>query len=426
MSMPPRGRLRARTLASAAGACAAALVLTACGGSDEGSGGASSNGSDTAAGLTGTPIKVVVSSGIDTPLGSYNGDFAAAEAAAAEINAAGGVNGQPIEIITCNNRIEPNASAQCAQEAVSQQAAAITGTDLYGSSNYPALTAADVVASYIPLNFPDYSADNHPVAGGGIGEMLGGGVAAAEAGAKSVTFVNLDTPGVDQLIANETAVAEKQGLTVKDVIRLSLTTTNFSTALQQMKDSGADAVVLQTSGPQVASILQAAQQLNFDPIWVSDYSVFNSDVLDTVAKFPTANIHLVSTLPPLTDTDNPGIAAYTEAVDALEESGDSDADPKWRNENAVYVWTFVHALAEVARTTEGEATSESIAAAMTSPDTSVDVPGLLTAWKPGTPGSSSQYPTLMDDLPVYHGPLTDGVYEASAEPVPAVEGVTLQ
>ncbi|WP_165818441.1 ABC transporter substrate-binding protein [Frankia canadensis] len=68
-----------------------------------------------------------------------------AKAAAAKINAAGGVNGRQIEIQSCNDQFDPNTAVACAQKAVSQKVSGVlTGYTSYGSKIVPVLAAAKI------------------------------------------------------------------------------------------------------------------------------------------------------------------------------------------------------------------------------------------------------------------------------------------
>ena len=115
------------------GLLAATLGLTACGNSDD-SGSASDSG-----------IKLMVIGDLETPVQALPQLVVAAKAAAKEINAAGGVNGQEITILSCNTQGDPNVSASCARKAVSERVSAVVGMlSLTSSSIMPILEAAKI------------------------------------------------------------------------------------------------------------------------------------------------------------------------------------------------------------------------------------------------------------------------------------------
>jgi ABC-type branched-subunit amino acid transport system substrate-binding protein len=68
-----------------------------------------------------------------------------AEAAAASINAAGGVDGRKIDVITCNDNNDPNGAATCARKAVSEKVVALVGGFSSGQASIvPILTQAKI------------------------------------------------------------------------------------------------------------------------------------------------------------------------------------------------------------------------------------------------------------------------------------------
>jgi ABC-type branched-subunit amino acid transport system substrate-binding protein len=108
-----------------------AVALTACGSSSSSSTGAAASGatsSSSASTATGAASSSASSTATGTPyvVGMINDDptqpepdqYATVEAAAKQINAAGGVNGHPIQVIHCSGQLNPNATAACARQFV--------------------------------------------------------------------------------------------------------------------------------------------------------------------------------------------------------------------------------------------------------------------------------------------------------------------
>jgi ABC-type branched-subunit amino acid transport system substrate-binding protein len=80
---------------------------------------------------------------------SANGGFPeaidGAKAAAAQYNAAGGIDGHQITIESCNDQFDANTDAACAQQAVTDKVAAVvTGYASYGASIVPTLANAKI------------------------------------------------------------------------------------------------------------------------------------------------------------------------------------------------------------------------------------------------------------------------------------------
>src|SRR4051794_10278770 len=72
-----------------------------------------------------TPVKLMVIAPVATPIQNVPDAEAGAQAAAAAINKAGGINGRAIQIEFCNTRSAVNAATQCARQAVSDQVVAV-------------------------------------------------------------------------------------------------------------------------------------------------------------------------------------------------------------------------------------------------------------------------------------------------------------
>lgn len=108
--------LRVTGLPAALAICA--LALAACGSSDESSSGES--------GSTET-VKIMAMGPIEAPDFSLPSIGVGAEAAVEKINAAGGIDGQQIELIVCNDGNDPNKAVACAREAIDEEVAALVG-----------------------------------------------------------------------------------------------------------------------------------------------------------------------------------------------------------------------------------------------------------------------------------------------------------
>jgi hypothetical protein len=109
--------------------------------------GCSSNSASTSAGSTTQnskgAVKIFVTSSFTGATFSDPEALSGAEAAASTINAAGGINGHPIVIISCDDQLTPSLATQCAQKAVKDGVTAVTGVLLFGQQTFSVLTPAE-------------------------------------------------------------------------------------------------------------------------------------------------------------------------------------------------------------------------------------------------------------------------------------------
>jgi hypothetical protein len=126
-------------------------------------------------------------------MGTGNPEFpGGAQAAAAAINAAGGINGHPIDLIVCSDELNPEFARQCARTAVQQHVAAIVGLQTFNETTVlPVLDAAGIpVIGIFPFtNAALSSRISFPLTSGFIGQTIGMGLQLAHSGAREVRVI---------------------------------------------------------------------------------------------------------------------------------------------------------------------------------------------------------------------------------------------
>src|SRR5262245_50409513 len=109
---------------------AAVLTLSACTSSGNSSSGGTSAGGGTGNTASGTPLKI----GIQLPIKAvvdYSEAVSAAQGAVRAINAAGGVDGHPLQLETCNTQLNPTQEQACARKMISDKVVAMVGNANY-------------------------------------------------------------------------------------------------------------------------------------------------------------------------------------------------------------------------------------------------------------------------------------------------------
>src|SRR5207302_5065094 len=114
------------------------------------------------AGTSSTPIKLMVIGELSSPAISVPQLVTGAQAAINSANAAGGVHGHKLELLSCNTQTDPNVAAGCARQAVTEKVSAVVGMlSLEGNSVQPIIAAANTptIANQAPAPL-DYTSPN--------------------------------------------------------------------------------------------------------------------------------------------------------------------------------------------------------------------------------------------------------------------------
>lgn len=183
---------RVRAGALATGALAACVSLAAgCGAVPGATGGSGDDG----------PITVMTWAPEDTKTSNKPGMPAFAEAYARWVNGQGGINGRPLNVLTCNDRNDTVTAARCARRAVEEGAVAVVGSySQYADSFMPALEGAGIpyIGGYGITNNEFTSPLSYPVNGGQPTLLAGLGRTLADT-CGPVTLIRPDTIAGDQL-----------------------------------------------------------------------------------------------------------------------------------------------------------------------------------------------------------------------------------
>jgi ABC-type branched-subunit amino acid transport system substrate-binding protein len=114
----------------------ALAVAAACGGT---AAGPSAGGSDA--------IKLMVIADLTAPGFSFPQIVTGAQAAVNEINAAGGIDGHQVELLSCDSQNDPNSAAACARRAISENVSAVVGMQSLQSNGAVAVLEKAKIAS---------------------------------------------------------------------------------------------------------------------------------------------------------------------------------------------------------------------------------------------------------------------------------------
>ncbi|WP_230314100.1 ABC transporter substrate-binding protein [Nakamurella alba] len=336
-----------------------ALGVTACGSSADTSGSTSSGGGGGDGG-----IHFQVTAAVGSSLTNYPDVEAGANAAVAAINKAGGVNGKQITMTFCNTRGDVNQAMACARQADTDGADAVLGrVDIYSPQTLPIIEAAKIpdIGSVSTGADLDYvSPITFPLAPGTFGAYAASPQAFKDGGAKSMVVVTVDL-GIGIKQAEVTgAVGEAIGLEVKPMIKVPTQgVTDFTPFAQQVKDSGADAVLIQLGPTGGQAFVKAADAIGLQAqLGGTAFSLGQSEGAGLGAL--ASRLMVTSPYPSTDDLSVDGIARYNKELD---DNGVAK-DPALRRLAGLNAWLSVYAAAEVAKTIQGDVTKESMLEAL--------------------------------------------------------------
>lgn len=219
-----------------------------------------------AAAPTGSPVTIMVTAPLSSPDFSVPEVASGAQAAAAAVNAAGGISGHPVRIVTCNDQANPNNAAQCAQTAISQHVTAVTGFFLFGPQIFDATQKAGVpVLDSQPVSAQAGTAANSfPINAGGIAEWYGIGRQVVKNGDKNVAVIQVNTDA-----STYNATFAKQGVkaqhgTVTGTVTATAGAPDYAPYIHQALARGNPQSIIYVGTPQdFPKVALAAQQANF-------------------------------------------------------------------------------------------------------------------------------------------------------------------
>ncbi|MET0577122.1 MAG: ABC transporter substrate-binding protein, partial [Ilumatobacteraceae bacterium] len=313
---------------------------------------------------SGEPVKVMVISQLDAPDFAFPEIEVMVKALAESVNEDGGINGQPIEIIACNDQRDQNAAAACAREAVSEEVVAVLGIfSIFGDSILPVLEAAGI--PYVGNSILGASDSSSPVAfpldGGVVGNGAAIGLELAESGCTGVGAIGYDNAASGLYMSWVQKGVEAGGATWVGDTRVPEGNPDYGPAVAALLGDGADCAFLALPPAEAAKAAGAIGQAG-EPLKIgTGFTTLPQAVISAVPAASTEGAVLTSANPNASDTDFPGVQ---EAIDVATAHGATDDD--LAGSYALTSWARAEVLFNAMQTIEGEITAESVMEAMSS------------------------------------------------------------
>jgi branched-chain amino acid transport system substrate-binding protein len=383
-----------------ASAAAAALALAACGSS----GGSGGTGSSTSGGAKATksPVTIMLLVTLNTPANNEPEAVAGAQAAARAINADGGINGHPVNIVSCNDQFNANQATACARQAVSSHDLAVIPFSNFGSSFDPILTQAGIpsVANALsePADYEDPTA--FPIEPGGTAEFMACVAELAATGHTRIAIGDGATPIIAQVLDGvQDAVSIVKtpsggSLSFAGRVNWPLTATDFSPYAEAVVQDNADGVVIVSTPQEDVSLASALNQLGVTEQKVALCNV-QGDMPPSEMKDVSSGFELVGAYPSASSaTSFPGIQKFQQQMKAASAAGVANATPANYDESSLTGWLGVYAVDAVGTKISGKLTAASLLSELRS-TCSVNLQGILSAWAPCKAGKGPKlFPNL--------------------------------
>ena len=337
--MPITSRPVGRARYIFAAAIAAALITSACSSSTT----QSSSGGVSAVAATGSPIKLMATGILNTPAANFVESVNGADAAAAAINKAGGINGHPVEIVTCNDNLNAADAIECAVQAIQQHVIAYVGGDEpFDTGVFPYLAKAGIPWVGPLQNNPvtGQSKYSFPLEGESDVTSTESGKLAVEKGGKRVVIIQLSDAAPSVFSATFIASGVKEaGGTVAKLIGAPLATVNWDSYAAQAMNAKPDAISCACSPQGTPGLLSALRQAGFTGPLVQPSTEFLTSGIQSLGS-AAGNVYLVSTM---RDPDVPS-PSLTEYLDEMKATQPATA---LRDQTSELSWLAVHVVADL-------------------------------------------------------------------------------
>lgn len=349
-----------KLLTAGALTAAAALVLAGCA-----DGGSSNGGGDAGGEATGDPIKIMAFGSLSQPPFALTQIQVGAEAAVEHVNANGGVQGRPLELVVCDDQMSPNGATACGREAVSENVAAVVGQfTLFGDAIMPQLEAAEIplIQGVVMSEMDTQSEWSFSVLDAGTPSGVGV-YFLKEQGCESVIMAAPDNNnayfGWDMFLS---PVLNNLGMT-GEMITYPLNETNFTGVAQQIAGK-TDCVIYGGGATDSAAMITAMSQIKPDMIQMALSTIsFPESTLSQLGD-AAGNIVVPSTFFYPTTGEEAALTAEKE-MQAIDPNVVVD-------DAALNAYSAVLTFAQAAELVDGEITGASVAAALNDPATVID------------------------------------------------------
>ena len=376
----PTGTQASTTGAATTGAPAVSAAPT-----DTGTGGTSS-----ATPATGDPIKVMTIAPVNSQLPPYPNIHEAAKIFGEWINARGGINGRPLEVILCDGKGDPNEDANCGRQAADQGVVAVVGSFSFDASQLIPILEQNNIAMFgscCPIAQIEFSnpisfvtGSNFAIPAGAVGRMV-------DDGCKHPAVVYIETASLQFATDVAKDVFKFKGFNPDDAkyITIPIAAQDYSAQVAQAID-GTDCIYGGIADSNWAAFLPAMKSLGGTQRLYGHQGNLNSVI---AKQFPELTQDGISV------NAYPDIAGpmWDDYRAALKQYNAPDLD--WNSLAGLGTWSAYQAFVEIAGGMTGDITNETFLKAVRS-SKAVDTNGMFPTLDLSTPwkGMGGAFPSI--------------------------------
>jgi ABC-type branched-subunit amino acid transport system substrate-binding protein len=384
-------RPRGLRIATGAAAVAVGILATACSSSSTTSSPASQPASGPSGSASSAPAAAgsVIKLGIIATAGTAVNQapaVAAAQAAVRDVNAHGGINGHQVQLVFCNESLDPNVGRACARTLVSDHVLAAVGNQIITveSDDEAILSAAGIanVGPYSYGGFADTDPNSYMLYPGPQFSNAAMAAFAVKSGRKRVAMLQIDLPTTTGYVALISKTVQALGGTYAGTVTVPQVTSDLSAQAAALMSMNPDAVILNAGTPAELSIMKDMTQLGYQGKFVANGGQPELQSQLTALGSVANSLLSVSPFPPLSSTNIPGITRFRSDMTAEAAAGDSNAPTAtgYVANNDIDAWLSVIAVAQIANA--AKATDAASFKTAIGQATNVDLDGLIAAWTP--------------------------------------------
>ncbi len=304
----------------------------------------------------------------------------AAEASAEAFNSRGGLNGRCIEMITCDDKADPNQAVQCARDLVDEGiVATINDTTSFGAADVIAvLTEASIPRFAISPGIPELQDPlSYGIDAGGIGTSIMMVPPLLDAGHTKIAIVRVDAAAATALKGlYEGSFADEGAEFVAD-LPVAAGTTDYSQFVLAAEAAGATGVVMPVGGQEGIQILEAAKELDSDLEFSGSLGSFPYSDIASLGDY-ASHLTLNAAIPPATN-DNPAVQLI---IEDLAPSGIEALQVENLKSSPMRSWVGLYAFLSIMRDANpDEITAATVTEAVLAAK-DIDMLGLIPPWTP--------------------------------------------